>query len=146
MKRLRKSDIRKLSERLPFELDWRAVVETDGKVILVDKKLWYFMYGEEWVPALPLLMMKPALLPAVVVDMGAVPHVVKGADIMRPGVVEIPEADKGSLVVVVDERNRKPLVVAKLLLSGAEARTTNEGKACENLHFVGDKLWKEYIR
>ena len=56
-------------------------------------------------------------LPAIIVDMGAVPHIVNGADVMRPGIKEFRgEFDEGDLVVVRDERNLKPLAVAITLV------------------------------
>lgn len=82
------------------------------------------------------------LLPAVVVDMGAVPHVCNGADVMVPGIVEVSEFEAGKLVVVRDERHRKPLVVGEALMSSEEIRRACRGKAVRNLHYVGDRVWK----
>lgn len=79
----------------------------------------------------------------VVVDSGAVPHVVNGADIMRPGVVEYdPEIEAGDLVVVLEERHRKPIAIGRALWSGSELGERERGKCIENLHHVGDKIWR----
>jgi PUA domain protein len=79
----------------------------------------------------------------VVVDAGAVPYVVNGADIMRPGVVEYDtEIEAGDLVVVLEERHRKPIAIGKALWSGEEFREREKGKCVKNLHHVGDKIWK----
>ncbi len=79
----------------------------------------------------------------VVVDAGAVPHVVNGADIMRPGVVEYdPEIKEGDLVVVLEERHRKPIAIGRALLAGEEFGEREKGKCIKNLHHVGDRIWR----
>jgi len=76
-----------------------------------------------------------------VVDAGAVRFVVNGADIMNPGIVNAdPEIAPGDLVVVVEERYRKPLAVGRALIPGTEMK--GEGKAVKSMHHVGDLIWK----
>ena len=83
-----------------------------------------------------------SLIPKIVVDMGAVPYVCKGADVMAPGVVAIKgEFDANDLLLVVDERHGKPLAVGVALFSSETMKAVNHGKTVRNLHFVGDKLW-----
>jgi len=82
-------------------------------------------------------------LPAVVVDMGAVPYVCNGADVMAPGVVEIRgDFDEGDLVVVRDARHGKALAIGRALAPSGILRGTEGGKVVENMHYVGDKLWQ----
>jgi len=82
-------------------------------------------------------------LPSVLVDMGAIPYVCNGADIMSPGITGIDgEFGEGDLVVIRDERHRKPLAVGVALVPSGEMREMPKGKAVENIHYVGDKLWK----
>ena len=77
----------------------------------------------------------------VTVDMGAVPFVHKGADIMGPGIVEAdPNLQVGDLLWVRDERNRRPLAVGEALVPGAEM-PKQPGKKVRNLHRVGDLFW-----
>ncbi|VVB72386.1 PUA domain protein [uncultured archaeon] len=77
----------------------------------------------------------------VVVDAGAVRFVVNGADIMNPGIVSAdPEIAAGDLVVVVEERHKKPLAIGRALIPGTEMR--GEGKAVKSIHHVGDLIWK----
>ena len=86
------------------------------------------------------------LIPKIVVDMGAVPYVCKGADVMAPGVVAIEgEFEANALLLVVDERHGKPLAVGVSLFSSEAMKTVNHGKTVRNLHYVGDKLWS-YLR
>jgi PUA-domain protein len=78
----------------------------------------------------------------VKVDMGAVPYVVKGADIMSPGVVAVDrELRKGDWCIVTEERHNKPLAIAEMLVDGAQVDSMDRGKVARNIHYVGDKLW-----
>ncbi|RLG07481.1 MAG: RNA-binding protein [Thaumarchaeota archaeon] len=82
-------------------------------------------------------------LPAIIVDMGAVPHIVNGADVMRPGVKDFRgEFNEGDLVVIRDERNLKPLAVAIALAGLEECKAMKRGKVAKNIHHVNDKVWK----
>ena len=78
----------------------------------------------------------------VVVDMGAVKFVAKGADIMSPGITEAdPEIKKGDLVIIVDEKHKKPLATGLALISGPEMVENSRGKAVKTIHYIGDKIW-----
>lgn len=80
--------------------------------------------------------------PKVVVDMGAVPHVCNGADIMAPGIVCFEgEFKEGDLVFVADERHGKPLAVGEVVCDADTAKTVMRDVVVKNIHFVGDKVW-----
>jgi len=96
---------------------------------------------------LPTLLYREVLehLPAVVVDMGAVPYICRGADVMAPGITEVRgEFERDELVVVRDERYGKALALGLSLFSSAEVREMRKGKAIKNLHYVGDEVWDAY--
>ncbi|MHC1631728.1 MAG: RNA-binding protein [Methanotrichaceae archaeon] len=80
----------------------------------------------------------------VVVDSGAIKYIVNGADVMAPGVVEAdPEINSGDLVVVIEEKHRKPLAIGQALRPGSEMQ--GSGKIVKSLHHVGDSLWEMCI-
>jgi len=84
-------------------------------------------------------------LPSIVVDMGAVPYVCNGADLMAPGIVEIKgDFQEGGFVVVRDVRHGKALALGKALFSSDQMRATKKGKVVANIHYVGDRLWRAY--
>ncbi len=92
----------------------------------------------------PTLLFKETFrfLPKIVVDMGAVPHICDGADIMAPGIVRIDgEFDKDDLILVVDERHRKPLAIGQALVDSKTMKATKRGKIAKNVHYVGDRIW-----
>jgi PUA domain protein len=85
-----------------------------------------------------------SLFPKIVVDMGAVPYVCKGADVMAPGIRSVNgDFETNKLVIVVDERHNKPLAVGMALLNSEEMKATKKGKVIKTLHYVGDKFWNQ---
>jgi PUA domain protein len=83
------------------------------------------------------------ILPQVTVNMGAVPHVCNGADIMAPGIVDVKgDFKQDGFVVVVDEKYQKPLAIGVALYDSEDLKGMKHGKTIENVHFVGDDLWQ----
>ncbi len=122
--------------------DQVELVEDQYKIILINKKPAFFYYHEKAVPTLKLLQ-ENNVLKKITVDMGAVKFVVNGADIMRPGIVEIEEEiTKDDFVVVIDKNNHKPLAVGIALFDSEEMQKMTSGKVIKNIHYVGDELWK----
>ncbi|MCW4019771.1 MAG: DUF1947 domain-containing protein [Candidatus Bathyarchaeota archaeon] len=81
-------------------------------------------------------------LPKIIVDMGAVPYVCNGADVMAPGIVEIRRDFEGKdLVVIMDVKNRKPIAIARSLFDSKTGKTVKKGRMFKNLHHVGDDIW-----
>jgi PUA domain protein len=94
---------------------------------------------------IPVLINTPVLenMPRIIVDMGAVPHVAGGADIMAPGIRKV-QGDFGEdqLVVIADEKHGKFLAVGSSMLPSATLAATKKGKVVRNLHYVGDPVWE----
>ena len=80
-------------------------------------------------------------LPNVIVDMGAIPYVCNGADVMAPGIVELDDFNEGSHVVIRDVNHKKALALGRAKKSSKSIIDSRKGKVIENLHYVGDKLW-----
>lgn len=122
----------------------KASVET-GTVIIVDKTPCIAIERSGRIYPLLFILLKPEyqdILPKVVVDMGAVPHIANGADVMAPGITEVRgDFSKEDIVVVVDERHGKPIAVCSAMYSSDEIRNMRRGKVLKNLHYVGDDLW-----
>ncbi len=84
--------------------------------------------------------------PKIIVDMGAVPYVCKGATIMAPGIVRLEgEFAVGDLVVAVDVKFGKALAVGEALLDSRNARINKKGPVVKTLHYVSDKIW-DYVK
>ncbi|MEA3515130.1 MAG: DUF1947 domain-containing protein [Nanoarchaeota archaeon] len=146
--RLRKSDIRELNEKIAcynFQANKKDNVEIvdDGNLIMIfiNSKPFFFYHNGKIIPTLKFLLENMAMK-KVVVDMGAVKFVISGADIMRPGIVEIDEGiEEGEPIAVVDVNNNKPLSVGIALYSSQDMQELDSGKAVKSIHYIGDQIW-----
>lgn len=137
-----------LKEKFPNiceKLDKKKTIELietkDGvKIYLQEDKTIAFIINEEVLP--PLRQEFLENLPRAVVDMGAVPHIANGADVMAPGIRNIDNVKLEEIVVVVDEKYGKPIAIGKIIMDSKEILEKRKGKAIKNLHYVGDYLWK----
>ena len=148
-----KQIIEEASKKLRLDLDALfgakanvEVVESDvGEIYLIDGKPILFKSGDSVLPTL-LFSEFTAKAPKIVVDMGAIPYVCKGATVMAPGIVRIEgEFVKGDLVLIVDMKHGKALALGESLLDAETAKQTKKGPVAKTLHYVSDKIW-EYIK
>ena len=113
------------------------------KIILVNNQSEFFYYENKLIPTLKNLQRNNHILKQIAVDMGAVKFMVKGADLMRPGIVEIePGFKKDDFIVIVDVNNRKPLAVGIALFSSEEIQVQPGGREVKNIHYLGDEIWE----
>jgi len=145
----RKAILSKASERAKVDLEAllgtkpiMEVIDTDfGEILLINDKPLLFKTEEN---VFPTLFFKEifVLRPKVVVDMGAVPHICNGADVMAPGIVRFEgEFQKSDLVYIVDEKHHKPIAMGEILYDVENAEDVKQGVVVKNIHFVGDKIW-----
>ncbi len=145
-KSLKRKPAKKLVEELSSvfgEIDAERVesAELEGvTVYLLDDVVEFVRNGEALYPFLGGSHVDG--LPRVVVDMGAIPYVCNGADIMAPGITDMDSFEVGDLVVVRDVTHGKALAIGKALKSSSDIEASMKGKVIENLHYVGDSLWK----
>ncbi|USS41365.1 RNA-binding protein [Thermococcus aggregans] len=79
----------------------------------------------------------------VVVDKGAVPYILNGADVMAPGIVDADEEIKeGDFVFVVEEEYGRPLAIGIALMDGKSMKEKKRGKAVKVIHHAKDKIWE----
>ncbi len=83
-----------------------------------------------------------ARFPSVTVDMGAVKFMCDGADVMRPGIRSFSEFEKGQIVCVVEESQKKFLAVGRALVSSLELEQMAKGVTIQNLHYISDRYWE----
>jgi len=148
-KRESKRLLREISQKLGIETEkvfgskpQIEIVETKrNKIYLIDGSPLLATFEDTIFPTL-FFKEHVAHLPKVTVDMGAIPYICNGADVMAPGIVEI-DGDFGerALVTVIDERNKRPIAVAQALYDSKKMRAIKKGKAFKNLHYVGDDIW-----
>ncbi len=125
------------SKQLVEEID----VE-DGKLYILDNKPFAVSKASGLFPS---LMNDDVLktLPSITVDMGAIPHICNGADIMRPGIRVINgEFEKGAVLLVKDIKFGKSIGICIAEVSSGSMQTMGKGKAAQNVHYVGDSFWQ----
>ncbi len=151
---LREDAVRKILEYLKANFGDQIETELAGKkleiaesdeeqdFILVNGEPLLFAVEGAYFPTIRgALKMKPKKK-RVVVDMGAVKFVAKGADIMSPGIVDVDTGiRRDDLVIICDEVHGKPLAIGRALVN-ADAMMGNRGKAVKSLHYIGDRIWK----
>ncbi len=111
-------------------------------VLLVDDSMDFMMQNNKAVFTLQGLLKHQPKAKYVVIDMGAVGFITKGADVMAPGISDAdPLILKDDFVWICDEKYRKPLATGIALMNGEEMRTKKPGKAVKTLQYVGDRFW-----
>jgi len=151
-KRLRTKEVKAYSEEIEHALGISAFTADDAvdiaessefNVIFVNGDILGIVHdGRTFLTVRGLLKYRPQRR-FVTVDMGAVPYVTNGADIMAPGIVDAdPEIKEGDMVWIRDVKNLVPLAVGVSSVSGEELRKGGKGKVIRTIHNVGDKLWK----
>lgn len=111
-------------------------------VLLINDSIDFIIYNNTVVFTLQGLMKYQPNINFVVVDMGAVGFITKGADVMAPGIIDADlKIQKDDFVWIIDEKNRKFLAVGIALMTGAEMKTKKPGKAVKTLYYVGDRFW-----
>jgi PUA domain protein len=117
------------------DVNGKELIYFDGKpsVIRIEGRLYPTLVSNELLRGLP----------KVVVDMGAIPHICNGADIMAPGVRRIEgNFPIGAAVVIIEDRYGKSLAVGETTQGSDELRKMRQGKVVLNRHYVGDDIWK----
>lgn len=85
------------------------------------------------------------LLPSVTIDEGAVKYIIKGADVMRPGITKYDDwGEAGRLVVVREEKKGRAAAVGRAAVASSEMAELKKGNCVKNLHHAGDKFWNAY--
>lgn len=151
-KRMRDKEVKALAQQLEDACGVPVFVPADGvdtaestdfDVIFVKGDiLALVMDGKPFLTVRGILKYRPDRR-YVTVDMGAVPYVTNGADVMGPGVIDCdPEIAEGDLVWVRDARNGAPLAVGVALRPSEGLCAREPGKAVRTIHYVGDRLWK----
>ena len=151
-KRMRSKEIKALSKELEEAMGVPVFSEddpgdmaerSDYNVIYVGQDILGIVYdGKATLTVRGVLKYKP-VKKYVTVDMGAVPFVTNGADVMGPGITDAEDSiQEGDMVWIRDVKNLVPLAIGIALRPAAELKSKAGGKAIKSLHYAGDKLWK----
>ncbi len=114
---------------------------SDEAQIIVGKGIKILKIGDDY---LPFLSETETLkkFPNVMVDIGAIKFMCKGANVMRPGIKKFTEFEKDKIVCIIEESHQKFLAVGKAMVSSTELENMEKGEVIKNLHYVSDKFWE----
>lgn len=151
-KRMRAKEIKAMSQSLESILDVPVFGEDDAvdlaesseyNVVFVGGDILAIVVdGDPFLTVRGILKYRPQRR-FVTVDMGAVPFVTNGADVMGPGIVDAdPGISEGDMVWIRDIKNGAPLAIGRSLRASEELMSKAGGKAIKTIHYAGDKLWK----
>jgi PUA-domain protein len=149
---LKKSEIKKIFpeiEKFKNELDFdekrtriEIIVTDAGSLYLFEGKPLLFRSEDKIIPTL-FFEQYISSAPKIIVDIGAIPHLCNGADVMAPGVQKVvDEFSKGGLVLIVDEKYGKVIAIGEALFNSYEIIKMNQGKIIRTLHYVGDNIYE----
>jgi len=138
-----------LDELIPKKQPIHVVRCTNHINLIVCNKTVLFIQirDKHYLPTLKLIHKYPDILPKVQVDRGAIRFVLKGADIMCPGLtspggrldVDLPSETP---VCIHAEGKQTAIAVGITKMDTHDIRTLNKGIAIENIHYLNDGLWQ----
>lgn len=138
-----------LDEIVPKKADlygMRLKSNDKAELFIYEGTIICFKKGKEYIPTLWLLHQYPFILPKFQVDKGAIRFVLSGANIMCPGLTSaggrMDDVEVGSLVAIHAEGKTHAIAIGITTMSSADIKSINKDIGVNNLHFVGDDLWK----
>ena len=86
------------------------------------------------------------MLPKMVVDEGAAPHIMSGSNVFCVGFTgpggNIPDGlEKDAIVGVYVQGKEHAVAIGTMALSGEDIKKKNKGVGVKNLHYLADGLW-----
>ncbi|AFL67255.1 DUF1947 domain-containing protein [Desulfurococcus amylolyticus] len=131
------------------EEDLLEYYEDGGNIfILVNKTPALLKHSDQWIPCLRYLLKNPQhsiTLPSIIVDKGAVQALLRGADLMVPGIRSIIGGFKaGDIVAIIDEETRRAIAIGSALIDSEVIKngSVKKGKAVKILHHLNDEYYK----
>ncbi|MDA3836653.1 MAG: RNA-binding protein [Nanoarchaeota archaeon] len=127
-----------------YELDKKCEAVEDGNIILKDSKKYLIILEKNKKSILKVIphlkTLNEETFKSVYIDAGAIPFLIKGADMMRPGIQKIDEGiSQGDIVLVRDETYSKTLAIGEAIYSSEDMQKQEKGISVKILHFMGDE-------
>jgi malignant T-cell-amplified sequence len=120
--------------------------DEESKFVIIDGRFTFVRGGPEG-GYIPFVGSNEAvgLFPSVTIDEGALKYIIKGADVMRPGISKYDDwGEAGRLVVVREDKKGRAAAVGRASVASSEMAELKKGNCVKNLHHAGDKFWNAY--
>ncbi|KEP63162.1 UNVERIFIED_CONTAM: cell cycle regulator protein [Hammondia hammondi] len=111
------------------------------------KRILFFQSRDgPWVPTLRLLHTYPSMMPKMQVDRGAISFVLRGSNIMCPGLTSpggrMENVEAGDVVQVTAEGKLNACAIGIATMSTKQILQDNKGICIENYTYLNDGLWQ----
>ena len=126
---------------LPKQKNVRTHQIDEKGIIITGKGITAIKIGEDILPFLGDAQILEKF-PYVIVDMGAIKFVCKGANVMRPGITKFSDFEKGEIICVIEESQHKFLAVGRAEIPSSKLAETNKGEVIKNMHYISDVFWE----
>ena len=118
------------------------------QIAVIDNEPLFFQHRNgPWIPTLRVLHRYPTMMPMMRVDYGAVKFVLRGSNVMCPGITSPngfiePNVSSGSVVQILAEGKQHACGIGILTIDSNDIPAINKGVCIETLHTLGDGLWE----
>lgn len=130
---------KELSEKLPkgYVVEKKDDIKEKDNMLYKNEMKFLIIKENKFLPHLKSINEKE--YKSIYVDKGAIPFVIKGADIMRPGIRKIDEnIEKSEIILVKDDTHNKTLAIGFAEYNSDEMQKQEKGKSVIIYHYVGD--------
>ena len=123
--------------------DLKKYVVKDGEFIALNKEILFLIQKSSLIPTISTIRKFASKIPKVIVDIGAIKFIIKGADVMRPGITQIgKDVVEGKLVKIIEEKNGAILSIGRSLYDQVDMEPLETGRVIKNLHHINDIWWR----
>ena len=146
MNYLSNKDKKELSKKINLEISKKDEIKKNGEI--------YFFNNEKFLIGIKKDFLIPHLnsfdkkifdennFKKIFVDNGAVSFMVKGANLMKPGIENFDENIKKEEIILIKNKNfPKILCIGICKFSSLELENLDKGVIVENIHFINDKYF-----
>ena len=117
-----------------------------AELYIMEGNIICFKRNKDFYPTMWLLLQYPHIMPKYQVDKGAIRFVLAGANIMCPGLTSnggnMEDVEAGAAVAIYAEGKDIPIGIGQTTMSTKEIREINKDIGVNNLHYIGDDLWR----
>jgi len=142
MRYLSNKEKKGLGDKIPtgYEINKKDELKQKDNLLYLGDEPFLIILDDKYLPHLKSL--KEDCFKAVYVDHGAIPFILKGADLMRPGITKIEEGFKADDVILIkDEVHNKILACGIAMFDSNEMNEKTGGKVIKIYHYVSDEYY-----
>ncbi|KAI5187434.1 malignant T-cell-amplified sequence [Nematocida homosporus] len=134
-----------LSEFLGKDEVLESIKTPEKSQYILKNGLPIFIMADKFIPTLKCVHACPNIVKRVVVDVGAIKHIINGADVMAPGLLhqtsEFPSVSIGDIVAIYGYGKINAMAVGIILMDNQQVEEQRIGVAIKTVNHLGDRLY-----